>query len=139
MLNFIELDQMKSKIPKKCEICQDTFYPDQRVEKRQKVCDKLACKLEKKRRSQQKWLDKNQGYFKGRYPQLKDQILENKGKKSQSKTRPSPSIQDELTPFNNNLLTLLLSIRSIQDEITYKITKSKLHLENSLKLLYKSN
>lgn len=129
---------MKSKIAKTCVICQDLFYPDKRVETRRKVCDKLACRLEKKRQSQRQWVKKNPDYYKGRYPQLKDQILKNKRKESQSKVQPSSSIQDDLTSFNNNLLTLLLNIRSIQDDITYKITESKLHLENSLNLVYKS-
>ena len=69
---------MKSKIAKTCIICQDTFYPDRRVEKRRKVCDKLYCKLEHKRQSQQKWLKANPDYFKGRYPQLKEKIMANK-------------------------------------------------------------
>ena len=62
---------MKSNIAKKCIICQDTFYPDRRVETRQTVCEKPKCKREKKAQSQQQWSDENPGYFNGRYPQIK--------------------------------------------------------------------
>jgi hypothetical protein len=131
---------MKSEIAKTCIICQGIFYPDRRVEKRQKVCDKLSCKLERKSQSQRNWLTHNPDYFKGRYCQLKDQILKNKKNKTfQVKAPPSLGIQDELTSYNNNLLTLLHTIRSIQDEITDKITKTKLHIKKSINIVYKTN
>jgi len=63
-----------------CEICHKEFKPDYRVVDRQRVCDRLACQQERKRRAQQAWLKKNPGYFKGRYPQLKDKILERRKK-----------------------------------------------------------
>jgi hypothetical protein len=130
---------MKSTIAKTCVVCGEIFYPERRVEKRQQVCDKLACKLEKKRQSQQRWLAQNPDYFKGRYPQLKEQILANKRKKSSAKIPRTSGIQDELTAYNNSLLMQLLCIQRIQDEITSKITKSKLHLKNLLNLVYKTN
>lgn len=138
-VNFIELD-MKSKIAKTCLVCQDNFYPDRRVEKRQQVCYKLSCKLKRKNQSQRNWLKHNPDYFEGRYCQLKDQILKNKKDKAPpSKARLPLSIQDELTPCNNRLLTMLQAIGSIQDELTYKITETKLHIEKSIDLVYKTN
>lgn len=131
---------MRSKTAKTCIFCQDIFYPDRRVEKRQKVCDKLSCKLKRKSQSQQNWLKQNPDYFKGRYSQLKDQILKNKKDKvSQSKVPLSLSIQDELTSCNNNLLTLLQAIGGIQDELTNKISMTKLHIKKSINLVYKTN
>jgi len=51
----------------------------------------------------------------------------------------SLSIQDELTSCNNNLLTLLQAIGGIQDELTNKISMTKLHIKKSINLVYKTN
>lgn len=140
-IDIIELEPMKSNIPKTCKICQDTFYPHKQVEKRQKVCDKLSCKRINKKRSQDIWKDKNPQYYTGRYPELKEQILENKKKKKQPKlkTQPSSGIQDELTCNKNSLLIELKDMKGIQDELTKIITKNKRHLNSSLKMVYKIN
>ncbi len=129
---------MKSEITKHCVICQAPFRPDKRVVKRRTICDNRSCQHKKKHQSQQQWLEKNPDYFKGRYPQLKVQILANKkNQQDQSKSQPELSIQDELTPNNNKLLTLLENVKSIQDDITYQITESKSQLEHLLALVYK--
>ena len=143
---------MKSKIAKKCIICQDTFYPDRRVEKRQTVCPKLKCKLEKKAQSQQQWTDENPGYFKGRYPQLKEQIIRNK-KKSKARHQPncpsakkgignpgkhsisSTGIQDEITINKNKVINQ----NSIQEELTSRILIINNQSNEIMQLVYKMN
>ena len=56
-----------------CIICQESFVPHPKVGLRQKACRKLSCQLERKRRNQKAWLASEPDYFKGRYPQLKEQ------------------------------------------------------------------
>lgn len=131
---------MKHKVQNKvCLICKEDFIPDPRVGDRQKVCKKLSCKLQRKKLAQHNWLSKNPGYFKGRYPQLKDQILANNKRKAQSRSHACSGIQDELTSNQNKLLTALEYIMSIQDEITRRITKSKYCLQDTLTLVYKTS
>ena len=127
---------VKSKV---CIICKENFVPDPRVGVRQKVCNKTYCKLQRKKRAQQQWVRKNPGYFKGRYPQLKEQILANKKKKAQSRLQDCSSIQDKLTSNQNKLLTALEYLMSIQDEITHIITKGKYCLQDTLTLVYKTS
>lgn len=126
-------------IEKVCIFCNEKFTPDPRVGDRQKVCKKLSCKQQRKKLSQQHWVRKNPGYFKGRYPQLKKQILANKKKKAQSRPKACFSIQDKLTSNQNKLLTALEYLMSIQDELTRKITESKYCLQDTLTLVYKTS
>jgi len=143
---------MKSNIAKKCIICQDTFYPDRRVERRQTVCEKPKCKREKKAQSQQQWLDKNPSYFEERYPQLKEQIINNKKKSkalnqhncpaakkgigSQKKNSISlTGIQDEITINKNRIIDQ----NSIQDEITSRILIINKQFNEIIQLVYKLN
>lgn len=143
---------MKSNIAKKCIICQDTFYPDRRVETRQTVCEKLKCKREKKAQSQQQWSDDNPGYFKRRYPQLKEQIINNKKKSKARHQHNCPSankgigkpkknsisltgIQDEITIYKNKIIDQ----NSIQDEITSRILIINNQFSEIIKLVYKMN
>ena len=126
-------------IEKVCIICNETFTPDPRVGDRQKVCNKTYCKLQRQKLAQQHWVRKNPRYFKGRYPQLKDQILANKKKTAQSKPKACVSIQDKLTSKQNKLLTALETLMSIQDEITRRITKGKCCLQDTLTLVYKTS
>jgi len=131
---------MKHKVHSKvCFICKEDFIPDPRVGDRQKVCNKTYCKLQRKKLAQQQWVRKSPGYFKGRYPQLKEQILANKKKTAQSRPRTCFSIQDKLTANQNKLLTALEYLMSIQDEITGIITKSKYCLQDTLTLVYKTS
>ena len=124
---------------KVCLICKENFIPDPRVGDRQKVCKKTYCKLQRKKRAQQHWVRKNPGYFKGRYPQLKEQILANKKKKVQSKPKACFRIQDKLTSNQNKLLTALETLMNIQDEITRRITKTNYCLKDTLTLVYKTS
>jgi len=131
---------MKHKINSKvCFVCKENFIPDPRVGDDQTVCAKLNCKLQRKKRAQKNWLAENPGYFKGRYPQLKEQILANNKKKAQSRLQDCSSIQDKLTSNQNKLLTALEYLMSIQDEITHKITKIKYCLQDTLTLVYKTS
>ena len=131
---------MKHKVHSKvCFICKEDFIPDPRVGDRQKVCNKTYCKLQRKKLAQQQWVRKNPGYFKGRYPQLKEHILANKKKTAQSRPKACVSIQDKLTSNQNKLLTALEYLMSIQDEITHIITKRKYRLQDTLTLVYKTS
>lgn len=131
---------MKQEVHSKvCIICKDSFIPDPRVGDRQKVCKKLSCKLQRKKLAQQHWVRKNPGYFKGRYPQLKGQILANKKQQAQSSLTACSGIQDELTFNKDIVLTALKYIMSIQDEITRKITRGKYYLQDTLTLVYKTS
>ena len=131
---------MKHKVHSKvCLICKENFIPNPRVGDRQKVCQKLSCKLQRKKLAQQHWVRKNPGYFKGRYPQLKDQILANKKQKAQARPKACLSIQDKLTSKQNKLLTALETLMSIQDEIIRIITKGKRCLQDTLTLVYKTS
>ena len=134
---------MKNRQSKICEICHERFKPDSRVYDRQRVCTKLSCQQKRKRRSQQAWLKKNPGYFQGRYPQLKEQILVRqkrlKIKESSANSQSSANIQDELTSSNNNILTQLGAMLTIQDEITSKFIISNRHFKKLKAALYKTN
>jgi hypothetical protein len=131
---------MKHKVHSKvCIICQENFIPDPRVGDRQKVCKKTYCKLQRKKLAQHNWLRQNPGYFKGRYLQLKDQILANKKQTAQFRTKACSGIQDKLTSNQNKILTALEYLMSIQDEITHKITKSNYCLQDTLTLVYKTS
>ena len=89
---------MKNEIKQKvCIVCNEKFTPDPRVGDRQKVCNKTYCKLQRKKLAQQHWVRKNPGYFQGRYPQLKEQILANREQQAQSRIQACFSIQDKLT------------------------------------------
>ena len=124
---------------KVCFICKENFIPDPRVGDRQRVCKKLSCKLQLKKRAQQHWVRKNPTYFKGRYLQLKDQILTNNKRVAQCRSTACFSIQDKLTSNQNKVLTALEYLMSIQDEITRRITKSKYCLQDTLTLVYKTS
>lgn len=125
---------------KACEVCREPFTPDARVGDRQRVCTKLFCQLTRKRRSQKAWVSRNPGYFKGRYPQLKEQIRKNQA----DRRLPMPpeselTIQDELTLYKNSLMPVVIKNLSIQDEITSYLTKGKRPLRQALKQLYKTS
>jgi hypothetical protein len=109
-------------LTKRCIICKEKFPPDSRVGHRQKVCKKLACKLQRKRIAQKRWCANNPDYFKGRYPSLKAQILKNQHRPVNNVAESTPTIQDEITIFTNKVLRVITKITTIQDELTYKIT-----------------
>jgi len=129
-------------VRKNCEICSAAFEADPRVGERQRVCRQIACQRERKRRAQQQWVAKNPGYFTDRYPQLKTWLAARpeylkiyRQARSSAPMPVSGDIQDESTPdFSKHLL----AARDIQDEISVKLNKSRLHLEQIL-MIYKTS
>jgi len=57
---------MTDHLPRTCEICHQPL-PTSGVGQRRKVCLRLECARERKRREQQQWRANNPEYFKGRY------------------------------------------------------------------------
>lgn len=126
-----------------CIICQEPFMPHPKVGLRQKACRKLSCQLERKRHNQKAWIASEPDYFKGRYPQLKEQILSRRKKGTsvpkQALQKPFDSIQDELTTNNNILLRLFDKAICIQDELKLLITIIKQEVPSPLQMVYKSS
>jgi hypothetical protein len=58
-------------VVKRCLFCGRYFIPDVRVGQRQKACSRVDCKKARKKSAQVKWVEKNPGYFRGRYPYVK--------------------------------------------------------------------
>jgi hypothetical protein len=58
-------------VEKRCVVCGRFFIPNPRVEQRQKTCQRGSCKKARKHLSQRAWCEKNPGYFRGRYPYVK--------------------------------------------------------------------
>ncbi len=56
---------------KRCRFCQELFLPDSRPGSRQYACSNPSCQRERKHQNQKKWLERNPGYFQGRYPNTK--------------------------------------------------------------------
>jgi len=119
-----------------CEICHLAFTPDPRVGERQRVCRKLRCQRERKRRAQKNWLAKNPDAFRDRYPKLKQWLanhpvyLKNyRNRKKQLTVAIGRDIQDELTGCQNSSLITLRQLLDMQDEITAKITACKQSLQ----------
>ncbi|MBN1363404.1 MAG: hypothetical protein JW976_01230 [Syntrophaceae bacterium] len=137
---------MKKPVIKICQICRNVFIADPRVGQQQRVCKELTCQRERKRWSQKKWLSQNQNYFKGRYPELKQKILQRRQRNKApavkirlSAAQHSCCIQDELTINKDYLLTLLTAMLHIQDEIIFKITGRKNHFHKFKYLVYKTS
>lgn len=92
-----------------CAYCGRYFMPDVRVGLRQKACLQPACKKIRKRDAQRTWCEKNPGYFRGRYPYVKEW------------RKRKRMIQDEMPP-RKPYVELILRIPDrqngmIQDEI----------------------
>jgi hypothetical protein len=58
-------------VVKQCLFCGRYFTPDHRVRERQKACSGPECKKKRKKTAQDAWVQKNPGYFAGRYPYVK--------------------------------------------------------------------
>ncbi len=56
----------------RCLYCGRYFVPDRRAKGRQKACADPGCKKKRKKAAQEAWLQKNPGYFRGRYPYVKE-------------------------------------------------------------------
>jgi len=118
------LDCKMAEQTKQCQVCNESFEPDRRVGVRQKVCKKLSCQLERKRRNQVSWVHRNPGYFKGRYPNTKFWLKTHPGYLQAYRQRRSneyrADIQDELTLEKSILVS---GLRDIQDELTSSFEK----------------
>jgi hypothetical protein len=134
-------------ITKVCEICHGPFTPDRRVVECQRVCKKLFCQQERKRRAQQRWLAKNPDAFKGRYVNLKEWLKTHPGylenyrhrRRTSSPSAVSPDIQDGLNAYQNSFLETACKLRDIQDELTAKITAGKRYCQDLIDLIYKTS
>jgi hypothetical protein len=132
-------------VHKHCEICHEPFDSDPHVGDRQRVCCRLACQNERKRRAQQRWVAKNPGCFTGRYINVKAWLEAHPGylkayrhaRRTALAAEPAgDDIQDELSP---TLSMHLLAACDIQDQISAKINKSRNHLEQAVTMIYKTS
>ena len=103
---------------KRCVVCGRFFIPNPRVEQRQKTCQRDSCKKARKHLSQRAWCEKNPGYFRGRYPYVKQW----REKRKASLGISVQSVIQDKEPPSKPLLRLILLIlggqdRMIQDEI----------------------
>jgi hypothetical protein len=103
---------------KRCVFCGRFFIPDYRTGKRQKACFREACKKARKQKAQREWVQKNPGYFQGRYPYVKEW---RERRKSSVRTPGPEVIQDEI-PSGKPWQRLILLIPAdkegrIQDKI----------------------
>jgi hypothetical protein len=57
---------------KRCLYCGRYFRPDYRVGTKQKSCGRDDCRHSCKSEAQERWVNKNQGYFCGRYENTKE-------------------------------------------------------------------
>jgi hypothetical protein len=84
---------------KGCAYCGRYFVPDVRVGDRQKACGSLGCRQKRKQEAQRRWVEKNPGYFSGRYDYVKEWRRRRKANKGgsarmiQDEIRPSPPMQ----------------------------------------------
>ena len=96
-------------VAKQCLFCGKYFAPDHRIKERQKACPSPECKKKRKKTSQDAWVQKNPGYFTGRYPYVK------------AWRKKKAMIQDEIprTKRPQRLIFLIPddAIQMIQDEI----------------------
>lgn len=52
-----------SRRQRRCVVCRHGFVPDARIGDRQRVCEKVACQQEYRRRGQADWRKRHPGYF----------------------------------------------------------------------------
>lgn len=100
---------------KKCHFCGRYFRPDPRVGERQKACRRELCQKARKILAQHRWTERNPGYFRGRYPYVKQW-------RAQRKAAARPMIQDEIItkrPLYRMIFLIPGGLRQgmIQDEI----------------------
>jgi len=110
-----------------CPYCQDTFEPNPCAGDRQKCCFKETCKRQRKKDAQKKWLEKNPGYFRGRYKTYVKGWLEKnpgylKDYRKRSKQQKTNDIQDKLT--QQETTHFLFELVDLQDELTSIISKN---------------
>ncbi|HUU37134.1 MAG TPA: hypothetical protein VMW46_02890 [Candidatus Desulfaltia sp.] len=103
---------------KRCHFCGRYFRPDPRVGERQKACRREPCRKARKILAQHRWTERNPGYFRGRYPYVKQW-------RARRNATARPMIQDEMTP-KKPLYRMIFLIpgglrrEMIQDEILFR-------------------
>jgi hypothetical protein len=108
---------------KRCVYCGCFFRPDYRVKDRQKSCKSKQCQARRKKESQRRWLEKNPGYFRGRYPNTKEWRERNPDYQRRWRAKRR-EIQDEIFP-EKQVKTIRLVVPErwfrgeIQDEIRF--------------------
>lgn len=103
---------------KRCLFCGRFFIPDRRVGQRQKACSREVCKKARKQKAQREWVQKNPGYFLGRYPYIKEWRQK---RKSSPGTAGPQMIQDKIHPAKPLLRLILLIPAEKEDMIQDKI------------------
>lgn len=81
---------------KKCLFCGRFFIADRRARKRQKACLREGCRKARKQKAQRAWVEKNPGYFKGRYGYVKEWRQK---KRLETLAKKEGVIQDKTQPF----------------------------------------
>jgi len=106
---------------KNCAYCGKFFRADQRVGGRQKSCFRVECKKRRKNVSQQRWLQANPDYYRGRYEELKCWRAKNPGYQRNWRARRR-EIQDKYLPKSSiKTIRLELPVKLLQDEIQDEI------------------
>ncbi|MGH7492617.1 MAG: hypothetical protein ACREOO_09490 [bacterium] len=117
---------------KACEICRQIFPVDRRVGARQRVCRRLECQQERKRRYLCLWLANDPDYYQRRYSgYLKDWLTAHPGylkryrqAKRQNGGRSRDDIQVELNSCQTEVSAPAAPSADKQAQITFRITKA---------------
>lgn len=95
---------------RRCRYCHRLFWPNPHVKERQIACSDVNCQKERGAEARQNWRSRprNQSYFRGRYPYLKEWLArtENagylrsyrRGKREASATSPAPQPVEAVPP-----------------------------------------
>ena len=123
-----------AELTKCCEICGKSFKTDRRIGKRQRVCSKLSCQQERKKRSHKAWLSRNPDVFKGRYDNYTKDWLEAhpgylRSWRQKRRAAVRHDIQDELTCLKSIPSS---ELSDIQDKLTSCFQKYLPYREKSL-------
>lgn len=110
-------------------MCGAAFVPHVRVGERQRVCHRLPCQQERKRRAQQRWLAKNPDAFKGRYVNLQEWLAQHPGYLASYRERRRQKPRDIQDESSTGFREARAPSRDIQDELNRKITIGQQHLD----------
>lgn len=92
------MDTTKRYPGKRCGCCGRFFKPSPFVGDRQTYCNREKCQKERKRKSQQEWVAKNPGYFRGRYGAVRDWRAAHPDYQRQWREKRRAEIQDLARP-----------------------------------------
>lgn len=57
---------------RRCPYCKALYFPEPRIKDRQRACKERECQRRRKQESQRRWVKRNPGYFRNRYPNTKE-------------------------------------------------------------------